>query len=202
MTTLSDRIILASASAIRSKLLSDAGVAFEAQSARIDEAAIRGALLAEGHKARDVADALAQGKAEKIAGKAPDAWVIGSDQVLEFDGDLLSKPESAEAAANQLRRLRGNTHSLYTAAVISEAGRPVWRHVSRVRLTMQDFSDDYLEAYLARNWPGIQSSVGGYKLEEEGIRLFNRIDGDYFAILGLPLIEILTYLSQRGVLET
>lgn len=192
------RLILASASPIRSALLANAGVVHEALPARIDEAALRAALAAEGAVPRDVAGALAEAKARKLAARHPEATVIGCDQVLEFEGEVLAKAESRESAAAQLRRLRGKAHRLLSAAVICEGGRPVWRHVGQVRLTMRSFSDGYLEDYLERNWESVRDSLGAYKLEQEGVRMFARIEGDYFTVLGLPLIELLNYLALKG----
>ena len=163
--------------------------------------AIKAALLDEGANPRDIADALAEGKATKVSRKRPDALVIGCDQVLDFDETLMSKPTSAEDARKQLICMRGKRHSLLSAVVLCHDGRPIWRHVGQVRLYMRDVSDGYIDSYLARNWPGIQHSVGGYKLEEEGVRLFSRIEGDYFNVLGLPLVELLSYLSASGDLE-
>ncbi|WP_137700948.1 Maf family protein [Marimonas lutisalis] len=194
-------IILASGSEIRQQLLRNAGVPFSVSVARIDEDSIRKAMLADGAPPRDIADALAEGKAEKISRKNPEALVIGCDQVLEHRGTILSKPENPEDARAQLKRLRGDRHSLLSAAVIYHEGQPIWRHIGQVRLQMRDFSDAYLDGYIARNWDSIRHAVGGYKLEEEGVRLFARIDGDYFNVLGLPLVEILSYLSTTGDIE-
>lgn len=194
-------IILASGSSTRKTLLSNAGLTFRAQPARIDEAAIKAALLSEKASPRDVADALAEFKARKISEKEPGAVVIGSDQVLDFHGAVLAKPADRQAVADQLRALRGKQHSLLSAVVVYENAKPVWRHVGQVRLKMRDISDSFLEAYIDRNWPGIGDSVGGYKLEEEGIRLFTRIEGDYFTVLGLPLLDLLGFLTQRGVID-
>ncbi|RFU13804.1 septum formation protein Maf [Rhodobacteraceae bacterium W635] len=194
-------IILASGSHVRKKLLTNAGLSFRAQPARIDEAAIKAALAAENATPRDIADALAEFKARKVAEKHPGAVVIGTDQVLEFQGGILSKPVSRDAASEQLRALRGQQHRLLSAVVVYEDAEPVWRHVGQVRLTMRDVSDGFLNAYLDRNWPGIGDSVGGYKLEEEGIRLFSRVEGDYFTVLGLPLLDLLGFLAQKGVID-
>lgn len=195
-------LVLASGSAIRAEMLRKAGVAIEVKPARVDEEAIRQALEAEGASSRDLADALAEMKARKIAERLPDRVVLGCDQVLDCAGTVFSKPQSAEAAMDQLRQLRGKMHRLLSAAVLYHEGRPIWRHVGQVRLEMRSFSDAYLADYVARNWPGIGESVGAYKLEEEGVRFFQQIEGDYFTILGLPLIELLGYLGQRGWIET
>lgn len=195
-------IILASTSKIRRQLLRNAGVDFESDTPRLDEETIRAALLAQGSKPRDIADALAEGKAMKLSTKRPDALVIGCDQVLDFEGNLLSKPDTPEDAREQLARLRGKRHALMSAAVICHQGRPIWRHIGQVRLSMHEVSDAYLDGYIERNWQSIRHAVGGYKLEEEGVRLFSRIEGDYFNVLGLPLVELLSYLSASGDLET
>lgn len=193
-------ILLASASQIRLTLLRAAGIAVERHPARIDEDAIRAALEAEGAHARDVADALAEMKARKVADRHPDRLVLGCDQVLELDRALFSKPESPEHALAQLRALRGKTHKLLSAAVLYEGGKPVWRHVGEARLTMRQVSDGYLTDYIARNWDQIRHSVGCYQLEAEGVRLFSAIQGDHFTILGLPLLPLLNNLSDRRII--
>ncbi|WP_109465468.1 Maf family protein [Albibacillus kandeliae] len=199
---MSDPIILASGSQIRAQMLTNAAVPFEVMVARVDEQAVKAALLAEQASPRDIADALAELKARKISDKRPGALVLGCDQVLDFRGRLLSKPESPDEAFDQLSEMRGDRHSLLSAAVIVENGQPIWRHVGQVRLRMREVSDGYLQDYIARNWESIRHAVGGYKLEEEGVRLFSGIDGDYFNVLGLPLIELLNYLSLRGAIAT
>lgn len=195
-------IILASGSEIRSQMLSNAAVPHTAVVARVDEDMITASLLAEGALPRDIADALAEMKAAKISEKHPAALVIGCDQVLEHRGAVLNKPVSPQAALAQLHGLRGDRHTLLSAAVIYEGGKPLWRHVGVVRLRMRDASDAYLQEYVDRNWHSIRHAVGSYKLEEEGVRLFSRIEGDYFNVLGMPLLEILNYLTLRGDIAT
>ena len=198
---MNSKLVLASGSQIRAQLLRNAGLEFGVDVARIDEAAIKDALLAEAAPPRDIADTLAEMKARKIADKHPGAMVIGCDQVLAFGKTILSKPTSPEDAAGQLRALRGHQHMLLSAVVIYEDGKPIWRHVGQVRLRMRDVSDEYLAGYISRNWDDIRHSVGAYQLEGEGVRLFHSIGGDYFHVLGLPLLELLAFLTLRGVIE-
>ncbi|KAF0676316.1 Maf family protein [Profundibacterium mesophilum] len=193
-------IILASASESRRQLLANAGVPFEAVRPMVDEDAIKAALQAEGALPRDIADALAEAKARKVSAKHPGALVLGCDQVLEHRGDTLSKPGSPDAARAQITRLSGDRHSLLSAIVAYEDGAPVWRHVGVVRLSMRTLGAPYIDDYVARNFESIRHSVGGYKLEEEGARLFTQIDGDYFTVLGLPMLPLLSWLILRGIL--
>ncbi|MDI3337805.1 nucleoside triphosphate pyrophosphatase [Defluviimonas aestuarii] len=196
------RLILASGSEVRAQLLLNAGLGVEVIPARIDEEAIRAALVAEDASPRDLADTLAEMKARKISDKQPDALVLGCDQILECRREVFAKPAHPDDAHDQLRRLRGQTHRLLSAAVIVEGGKPIWRHIGEVRLTMHNISDAYLDDYVTHNWDSIRETVGCYKLEEEGVRLFSRIEGDYFNVLGLPLIELLTWLGIRGDIAT
>jgi septum formation protein len=195
-------IILASSSETRLRLLRAAGLPVSAQPARIDEEAIRAGLEAEDATPRDIADTLAEMKARKIADKVSGAVVIGCDQVLDFKGRSWGKPATPQAARAQLLALRGQQHQLLSAVVLYYDGQPQWRHVGTVRLTMRDFSDAWLEGYLSRNWESLRHSAGGYMLEEEGVRLFSAVEGDYFTVLGLPLLPLLGYLGQRGFIQT
>lgn len=191
-------LILASASAIRAELLRRAGVSVDVMPARIDEEALRESLLAEGASPRDIADALAEHKALKIARRQGEALVLGCDQVLEFEGHVLGKAGTVPEARARLQALRGRTHRLFSAAVLYDRGEPVWRHVAEARLTMRDFSDSYLENYMSGVSDVLTSTVGAYAVEDLGIRLFEKIEGDHFAILGLPLVELLNVLARRG----
>lgn len=193
-----NRFILASGSQIRATLLRNAGLAIEVLPARIDETAIKAALAAEAAKPRDVADTLAEYKARRVANANPDALVLGCDQVAELRGKILSKPATPEDARQQLALLSGKTHHLLSAVVIYAQAEPVWRHIGVVRMTMRDLSPGYIDDYVSRNWESVRHAVGGYKLEEEGVRLFSLIDGDYFHVLGLPLTELLSYLIEKG----
>lgn len=197
---MAQRVILASGSSIRRHLLEQAGVDFEVMPAQVDETAIRTGLEAEDATPEDIAETLAAFKAERVAQKAPDALVIGCDQVLAHRGRVFAKAETRAAAREHLQSLRGGPHELLSAVVIYDDLQPLWRHVGRVKLTMRPFSDTYLDDYLERNWESVRDAVGAYKLEEEGVRLFSGIEGDYFDVLGLPLLPLLTFLTTRGVL--
>jgi septum formation protein len=191
-------LVLASASPIRRTLLENAGLSITVSPARIDESSLRDTLLSESMSPRDIADALAEMTATKVSLKERTRLVLGCDQVLDLGGEILSKPATIEEARAQLQRLRGRTHDLLSAVVMCQDGAPIWRHVGRARLTVRAFSDAWLEDYLDRNWPDIAGCVGAYKLESEGVRLFSRIDGDYFTVLGLPLLDVLAFLTLRG----
>lgn len=195
-------LLLASASVIRLQLLRNAGLEATAHPARIDEESIREALQQEAASPRDIADTLAEMKARKLAEKNPEALVLGCDQVLAFNRRVFGKPETPDEARKQLIAFRGQTHQLISALVLYDGGKPIWRHMSEAKLTMRPLSDSYLDMYIGRNWPSLRQTVGSYKLEEEGIRLFSAIEGDYFTILGLPLLPLIGYLGSRGFIAT
>ena len=194
------KLILASASRSRAQMLKAAGVSFEIVPAHVDEESVKQSLLAERASARDVADALAELKAVRISASHPGTLVLGADQVLAFGSELVSKCATLEEAASLLRRLRGKSHELISAAVLAKDGAPIWRQVDMASLRMHDFSDEFLADYLASEGEGLLSGVGCYRLESRGVQLFEWIEGDYFTILGLPLIPLLTALRQQGIL--
>ena len=191
-------VILASKSAARTAVLKGAGVAFETAVSGVDEDAVKTALLAEGQGAKAIAEALAELKAQKITQSRP-GLVIGADQTLEFDGRLYDKAETVEEARARLKLLRGQPHQLHSAVVVAKDGAPIWRDMVSCTLTMRDFSDDFLEDYLVREGEAALGSVGCYRLESLGAQLFSKIEGDYFAILGLPLLGLLDLLRNHGL---
>lgn len=194
-------LVLASASPARQRMLENAGIRFEAVPARIDEAAIRAALESEGAGPRDIADALGEFKARKAQERRPDAVVLGCDQVLALEGRVFAKPSSREGAAAQLGELQGRQHQLLSSAVIYHEGAPIWRSVGQARLTMHPLDAAGIERYLDVAWPDVSGSVGAYHAEAHGARLFSRIDGDWFSVLGLPLLEVCSFLRLRGWLD-
>ncbi len=194
------RIVLASTSASRSALLRNAGVTFETQRPGVDEDAAKASLLAEGHGPREIADALAELKAVRVSART-EGLVIGADQTLDFDGELIDKAASVEEARERLLRLRGKAHKLHSGVVVAQGGRPIWREVETASLWMRPFTDEFIDGYLARHGDSLLSSVGCYRLEDEGVQLFSRIQGDYFTILGLPMLGLLDLLRRYGALE-
>jgi septum formation protein len=194
-------LILASASAIRAELLRRAGLSFDVENAAIDEAEIKASFRAAGHEAAECAAALAEAKASWVARRHPGILVIGADQMLVCDNSWFDKPASLGEAALHLRALRGRRHELVTAACICRDGQRLWHIVERPALTMRAFSEAFLAAYLEHSGSDLLGSVGAYRLEEGGVQLFSRIDGDYFSILGLPLLPLLEFLRGHGVVE-
>lgn len=201
MTSPATPVILASGSAARAAVLRGAGVSFETASPGVDEEALKAGLLAEQAPPRDIADVLAEAKAMRVSRRRP-GLVIGADQTLELDGELVSKAETLAEARERLITLRGRTHRLHAAVVVARDGQPIWREVKRADLTVRAFSDEWLEGYLAREGEALLGSVGCYRLEGEGVQLFEAIAGDYFTILGLPLMGLLDLLRRHGALTT
>lgn len=196
---MSETLVLASKSAARRAVLTGAGVPFEAANSGVDEDAAKTGLLARRATPRQVAEALAEDKALAVSVGRPEL-VVGADQTLEFQGALYDKVESLEAARERLKLLRGKPHQLHSAVVVAQGGAVVWRETQSATLKMRDFSDGFLEAYLAEEGEHALGSVGCYRLEGMGAQLFSKIEGDYFAILGLPLMGLLDQLRRRGVL--
>lgn len=192
-------LVLASASETRAKMLRDAGVALEVVPSGVDEDAIKQTFRVEHRSARDLAIALAEAKARAVDRAG---LVLGSDQVLNFNGDIFDKPESIADARAQILRLRGTTHQLLSAAVIVQNGETVWQSVGTATLTMRDFTEGFLDTYLAAEGDAVLWTVGGYRVEGLGAQLFQRIEGDYFSILGLPLLDVLEALRDHGVMTT
>lgn len=193
-------IILASASEARATLLRNAGVEIAIDPGRIDEDAVKAAMLAEEAPPRDIADKLAELKSLRTGGRHPGHLVLGADQVLVSKGQMFDKPRDLAEARAHLEQLRGTTHQLLSAAVITQDAEPVWRHIGQARLTMRPVSDRFLDEYLEALGDLALTSVGCYHLEGLGAQLFARVEGDYFTVLGLPLLEVLGFLRARGVL--
>ncbi len=196
------KIVLATRSRSRAAVLAGAGVAFETEDSGVDEAALKSALLAAGASPCDVAERLGEAKALAVSARRPDDLVIGADQTLDLDGALYDKPADLAEAREHLAAMRGRGHALHGGIVAAERGEVVWRTTETSRLWMRDFTDAFLEGYLARGGAALLASVGCYQLEGEGAQLFERIEGDYFAILGLPLLPLLGFLRAKGAIAT
>ncbi len=195
------KVTLASGSASRRNLLANAGVDASMVRPGVDEEALKAALRAEGVPVRDQAMALAEMKAVRVS-QCTDGLVIGGDQMLSLGDEAFDKPKDLAGAIDHLRRLSGKAHTLETALVVCEQGAPVWRYLARPRLQMRHLSETFIESYVGRCGEALLSTVGAYQLESLGSQLFTQIEGDYFSILGLPLLPLLDYLRIRGVLET
>ncbi|PTW63259.1 septum formation protein [Breoghania corrubedonensis] len=195
-------IVLASASPWRAQMLRDAGLEIQAEAADIDERAVDEPLRKANLAPEDIALVLAEAKAGDVSNRHPGALVIGSDQVLDFDGEVFVKPETIEQARANLLALRGRSHQLHSAVVCVRDGIAIWRHVASATLTMRNFSPEFLGHYLT--WIGdvALKSVGSYQIEGEGIQLFEAIEGDHFTIVGLPLLPLLGFLRDEGEIET
>ena len=195
-------LILASGSKSRARVLEAAGLAFIVEPPGLDEAVMRQAVGGKGSLSpHDVAEVLARAKAEAVSDLAPKAYVIGGDQVLALGDTIFSKPDSMEAARRQLLDLSGKTHTLHTAVAVATDGETIWAETTIATLTMRKLSPEFIGRYLAAAGEEVLSSVGAYQLEALGVQLFEKIDGDYFSILGLPLIPLLDTLRREGVIE-
>lgn len=179
-------------------MLEAAGLAFEVDVPRVDEEGAKASLRAAGLRPRDQADALAELKALSVSRSRPD-FVIGADQMLALGDEVFDKPKSPAEAREQLLRLRGQTHELITAAVVAREGSIIWRHVDTPKLKMRTFSDAFLDDYLSRAGENVLRSVGAYQLEGLGAQLFERVEGDYFSVLGLQLLPLLAFLREHGI---
>lgn len=194
---MSEILILASKSAARRAILAGAGVAHEIDAADIDETALK----TPGADPSALAEALAREKALAVSARRPGRWVLGGDQTLMFDGSLISKARSLDEARARLSAMRGRPHSLFSGAALARDGRVAWSGVDEARMQVRDFSDAFLDHYLAVEGEALLSCVGAYRLEGPGAQLFARIDGDYFTVLGLPLWPVLEALRRSGVLK-
>ncbi len=196
------RLILASQSLSRRALLEGAGLEFETMPAAVDETTIKESARAEGVTAADTAILLADAKAARIARRHPEATIIGADQLLVCEGEWFDKPEDMAAARSHLHKLRNRAHELVTAVVVWRNGQRAWHHLATPRLAMRDFSEAFLDEYLAREGGFVTQSVGAYRLEGMGIQLMRDIRGEHTAILGLPLLPLLGYLRDAGLVKT
>jgi septum formation protein len=195
-----ERLILASRSAARRAMLTEAGVPYAAEDAGVDEDAIKTTLA--GIDPAELALELARAKALAVSRRDPEAWVLGSDQTLDINGDMVSKARDLAGARERLQSLRGQTHHLNSGAALAWKGTVVWSGVDTARMTMRRFSDDFLDAYLAAEGECLLGSVGCYRLEGLGSQLFDRVEGDYFTVLGMPLWPVLAELRRAGVILT
>lgn len=192
-------LILASTSQSRRELLTNAGLNFEIEPPGVDEDEVKLSLAARQADAAAVATTLAELKAVRVSARHPDAFTIGGDSTLACDGRLFDKPPTVAAAREQLLALRGRTHDLVSSVVVAKGGARIWHHTERARLTMRPFSESFLDAYLAQAGGSVTTSVGAYRLESIGAHLFSRVEGDYFTILGLPLLPLLSFLAGHGI---
>ena len=192
-------VVLASASRSRLELLRRAGLHLRAEPARVDESEVKTSLRAEQADAAAAAETLAELKASKVSLRAPGALVIGADQILDCEGRWFDKPPDRAAAVAHLRALGGKTHALATAVCVVRDGVRIWHHREAPRLTMRPLDEVYIESYLDAAGPAVLETVGAYRLEDLGAQLFTKVSGDYFTILGLPLLPLLGFLREHGV---
>ncbi len=193
-------LLLASQSSGRAAMLRAAGLTFDTTAAHVDEEALTASLLAAGQTPRNIADALAEAKAIKISSRLPGVTVLGADSTLALgDGSMLAKPASPQEAADHLRRLSGTRHRLFSAVVAARDGAPVWRAIGEAKLWMRPLSDAFIAAYVAQNWDSIRWTVGCYEIEGAGVQLFEKVEGDPWTIIGMPMLPLLAWLRTTGV---
>ena len=193
-------LLLASQSSGRAAMFRAAGLSFETSAAHVDEEALTASLLAAGQTPRNIADALAEAKAVKISSRLPGVTVIGADSTLALDdGSMLSKPESPDAAADHLRRMAGARHRLFSAAVAARDGVAIWRAIGEAKLWMRPLSEAFIADYVAREWNSIRWTVGCYEIEGAGVQLFERVEGDPWTIIGMPMLPLLAWLRTTGL---
>ncbi|WP_108818594.1 Maf family protein [Pseudovibrio sp. Alg231-02] len=195
------RLILASGSKIRATLLENAGLIFDRIPANVDERQIEEPLLSTGVDPKVIAAKLSVAKAKEVSARNLGAYVVGADQILAFEGKRLVKPEDLNAARQQLMSFSGKSHALHSAACVVKDGEVVWEGISTAILNVRELSEDFLDWYIERTGTEILSSVGAYQLEAEGVQLFDKIEGDYFTVLGLPLLSLLSFLREIEVLK-
>lgn len=190
-------LLLASQSSGRAAMLRAAGIAFEATAAHVDEEALTASLQAADQTARNIADALAEAKAVKVSSRLPGVTVLGADSTLALDeGSMLAKPASPAEAADHLRRMAGTRHRLFSAVVAARDGAPVWRAIGEAKLWMRPLSDGFIADYVAQHWDSIRWTVGCYEIEGAGVQLFERVEGDPWTIIGMPMLPLLAWLRE------
>ncbi|WP_257546225.1 Maf family protein [Sphingopyxis sp. DBS4] len=194
------QLLLASQSSGRAAMLRAAGLSFETTAAHVDEEALTTSLLAAGQTPRNIADALAEAKAVKISSRLPGVTVIGADTTLALgDGSMLTKPADPAEAADHLRRMAGTRHRLFSAVVAARDGAPIWRAVGEAKLWMRPLSDAFIADYVARHWDSIRWTVGCYEIEGAGVQLFDRVEGDPWTIIGMPMLPLMAWLRATGI---
>lgn len=198
---MADPIILASSSPVRATLLTNAGIEFVVHPPEVEERALEAPLAESGAAPEDVALVLAKAKAINISERFPDAWVIGSDQTLSLDDEVFHKPDGMEGARRHLLKLSGRTHHLNAAVVLAWDGKVTWRHLSTAALTMRELTPSFIGRHLAAVGDKVLSSVGAYQVEGPGVQLFEKIEGDYFTIVGLPLLPLLAELRRLETID-